>query len=42
MKIQVKPRALLLCVPLPAGDPDLAYGVSAAARDAEEIRDAAS
>jgi len=42
MKIQVKPRALLLCVPLPAGDPDLAYDVSAAAQAADDLREAAS
>ncbi|MFI5895903.1 diacylglycerol/lipid kinase family protein [Actinoplanes sp. NPDC051513] len=34
LKINVKPRALLLCVPLPEGDPDLAYDVKAAARRA--------
>lgn len=34
LKITIKPRALLLCVPLPDGDPDLAYDVSAAARRA--------
>ncbi|GAA2603411.1 sphingosine kinase [Paractinoplanes durhamensis] len=42
MKISVKPGALLLCVPLPDSDPDLAYDASAAARKAESIRDAAS
>jgi diacylglycerol kinase family enzyme len=42
LKVQVKPRALLLCVPRPEGDPDLAYDVSAAAREAEAIRKAAS
>ena len=41
MKIQIKPRALLLCVPRPESDPDLAYDVSTAAREAEEIRRAA-
>ncbi len=32
LKIHIKPRALLLCVPLPESDPDLAYDVKAAAR----------
>jgi diacylglycerol kinase family enzyme len=41
MKIQVRRRALLLCVPQPAGDPDLAYDSSAAQRAAEEVRAAA-
>jgi diacylglycerol kinase family enzyme len=41
MKIQVRRRALLLCVPQPAGDPDLAYDSSAARRAAEEVRAAA-
>ncbi|WP_433295668.1 diacylglycerol/lipid kinase family protein [Actinoplanes sp. CA-030573] len=31
LKISIKPRALLLCVPLPDGDPDLAYDAKAAA-----------
>jgi diacylglycerol kinase family enzyme len=39
MKINIKPRALLLCVPLPDSDPDLAYDVKAAARQAESIRE---
>jgi diacylglycerol kinase family enzyme len=34
LKINIRPRALLLCVPLPEGDPDLAYDVSAASRRA--------
>ena len=34
LKINIKPRALLLCVPLPDSDPDLAYDVKAAARRA--------
>jgi diacylglycerol kinase family enzyme len=34
LKISIKPKALLLCVPLPDSDPDLAYDVSAAARRA--------
>jgi diacylglycerol kinase family enzyme len=42
MKIHIKPRALLLCVPRPAGDPDLAHDVSVAAEAAEDIREAAS
>src|SRR4051794_16912526 len=42
MKIQVKHRALLLCVPQPDGDPDLAYDARAAARAAGEVRTAAS
>jgi diacylglycerol kinase family enzyme len=41
MKIHVKHRALLLCVPQPDGDPDLAYDASAAERAAEEVRAAA-
>jgi diacylglycerol kinase family enzyme len=41
MRVQIKPRALLLCVPRPASDPDLAYDASAAERNAEEVRAAA-
>jgi diacylglycerol kinase family enzyme len=41
LKISIKPKALLLCVPRPAGDPDLAYDVSSAAEAAEDIREAA-
>ena len=41
MKIHVRRRALLLCVPQPAGDPDLAYDSDAARRAAEEVRAAA-
>jgi diacylglycerol kinase family enzyme len=41
MKIRVRHRALLLCVPQPDGDPDLAYDSSAAERAAEEVRAAA-
>ena len=41
LKIYVKPAALLLCVPRPAGDPDLAYDASVAAEAAEDIREAA-
>ena len=42
LKVHVRARALLLCVPLPDGDPDLAYDADAAARAAENIREAAS
>src|SRR4051794_13755796 len=42
MKIQIKHRALLLCVPQPDSDPDLAYDAGAAARAAGEVRSAAS
>lgn len=41
MKISIRPRALLLCVPQPEGDPDLAYDAEAAARAAEQVRAAA-
>lgn len=41
MKIHVWHRALLLCVPKPAGDPDLAYDSEAAKRAAEGLRAAA-
>jgi diacylglycerol kinase family enzyme len=41
LKVHVKHRALLLCVPQPESDPDLAYDVSAAERAAEEVRTAA-
>ncbi|TDO41206.1 diacylglycerol kinase family enzyme [Paractinoplanes brasiliensis] len=41
LKISVRPRALLLSVPQPDGDPDLAYDVSTAAEAAEELREAA-
>jgi diacylglycerol kinase family enzyme len=41
LKIQIKPRALLLCVPQPDSDPDLAYDASAAHRAAEGVRAAA-
>jgi diacylglycerol kinase family enzyme len=41
LKIQIRRKALLLCVPQPAGDPDLAYDSSAAKRAAEEVRAAA-
>jgi diacylglycerol kinase family enzyme len=34
LKIQIKPAALLLCVPLPDSDPDLAYDAKGAARRA--------
>jgi diacylglycerol kinase family enzyme len=38
LKIHIKPRALLLCVPLPDGDPDLAYDSGAAAEASGAIR----
>jgi diacylglycerol kinase family enzyme len=41
LSIHVKPRALLLCVPQPESDPDLAYDSSVAYREAEEVRAAA-
>jgi diacylglycerol kinase family enzyme len=41
MKIHIRHRALLLCVPQPDSDPDLAYDADAAARAAESVRDAA-
>ena len=41
MKIHVRPKALLLCVPQPDADPDLAYDAGVAARRAEPIREAA-
>jgi diacylglycerol kinase family enzyme len=41
LSAQVKHRALLLCVPRPEGDPDLAVDVSAAAEAAEGVRAAA-
>jgi diacylglycerol kinase family enzyme len=41
MTIEVKPKALLLCVPQPDGDPDLAYDSKAADKAAEEVRAAA-
>jgi diacylglycerol kinase family enzyme len=40
--VTVRPRALTLCVPLPAGDPDLAYDSAAASRAADEVRQAAA
>lgn len=41
MKIHIRRLALLLCVPQPAGDPDLAYDAGAAKRAAEGVRSAA-
>jgi diacylglycerol kinase family enzyme len=41
LKIGLRRRALLLCVPQPDGDPDLAYDASAAERAAEPVRAAA-
>jgi diacylglycerol kinase family enzyme len=37
LKIHIKPRALLLCVPLPDSDPDLAYDSGAAAEAAKDL-----
>ena len=41
LKVGLKRRALLLCVPQPDSDPDLAYDADAAARAAEPVRAAA-
>lgn len=41
MQITIKPKALLLCVPRPASDPDLAYDVSVTRDAAEGVRAAA-
>jgi diacylglycerol kinase family enzyme len=41
MLITVRPKALLLCVPQPDSDPDLAHDAAAADRAAEEVRKAA-
>ena len=41
LDISVRPKALLLCVPQPDTDPDLAHDASAAERAAEEVREAA-
>jgi diacylglycerol kinase family enzyme len=41
LTIGVRPRALLLCVPQPESDPDLAHDAPAAARAAEHVRAAA-
>ena len=41
MSISIRPKALLLCVPQPDGDPDLAYDAKAASRAAEGVRAAA-
>jgi diacylglycerol kinase family enzyme len=38
--VTVRPQALLLCVPQPETDPDLAHDADAAARDADGIRQA--
>ena len=40
MSISVRPRALLLCVPQPEADPDLAYDAEAASRAAQSVREA--
>jgi diacylglycerol kinase family enzyme len=39
--VTVRPKALLLCVPQPAGDADLAHDADAVDRAAEEVRQAA-
>ena len=36
--VTVRPKALLLCVPQPATDPDLAHDAGAARREADEVR----
>ena len=41
LKINIRHRALLLCVPRPAGDPDLAYDSDAVKRAAKGVRAAA-
>lgn len=41
MKIHIRHQALLLCVPRPAGDPDLAEDASQVRREAEGVREAA-
>jgi diacylglycerol kinase family enzyme len=41
MLITVRPKALLLCVPQPDSDPDLAHDAAAADRAAREVRQAA-
>ncbi|MCM4081013.1 diacylglycerol/lipid kinase family protein [Paractinoplanes hotanensis] len=38
--VTVRPKALLLCVPQPDTDPDLAHDAGAARREADEIREA--
>ncbi|WP_433832939.1 diacylglycerol/lipid kinase family protein [Actinoplanes sp. CA-015351] len=40
--VSVRPQALLLCVPQPADDADLAHDADAVSRDADEIREATS
>ncbi|GAA3938713.1 diacylglycerol/lipid kinase family protein [Actinoplanes auranticolor] len=39
LTVTVRPKALLLCVPQPATDPDLAHDADTAARDAREIHE---
>ena len=41
MRVQIKPKALLLCVPRPASDPELTYDVSATREAAKGVRAAA-
>jgi hypothetical protein len=36
--VTVRPEALLLCVPQPATDPDLAHDAGAVRREADEVR----
>ena len=38
LTVTVRPNALLLCVPQPAADPDLASDAAAVHRDADEVR----
>lgn len=38
--VTVRPQALLLCVPQPETDPDLAHDAAAAHREADEVREA--
>ena len=39
LMVSVRPKALLLCVPQPATDPDLAHDAGAAGRDADQVRE---
>jgi diacylglycerol kinase family enzyme len=41
LTVTVRPKALLLCVPQPANDPDLTHDAGAAGRDADEVREPA-
>jgi diacylglycerol kinase family enzyme len=42
MQIKIKPKALLLCVPLPESDPDLSRDAEATARAAQSVREASA